>query len=81
MAEQLKMNIDLNQLKPRLCSCGSEKFVQTFILREVSALVSPNGQAGVLYFQKGFACLECNKPADLSPPKEEEKKSNLILVS
>jgi hypothetical protein len=52
--------IDYKQTEPVKCEkCEGELFHPAFMLRRVSALVSPNGQEAMVPVQL-FACLSCN---------------------
>lgn len=55
-----QMNVSYDQTDPIKCEkCGGEAFVPAFLLRKVSALVSPTGKETVLPIQL-FACAHCN---------------------
>lgn len=60
--------IDMKQTKPIVCDCGNYTFTTAVFLREVSALVSPNGQAGVLPIST-VVCNACGRvPDKMIPP-------------
>ena len=55
-----QMNVGYEQTDPIKCEkCEGEVFVPAFLLRKVSALVSPTGKDTVLPVQL-FACANCN---------------------
>ena len=55
-----QMNVSYDQTDPIQCEkCEGEVFVPAFLLRKVSALVSPTGKETVLPIQL-FACANCN---------------------
>ena len=55
-----QMNVSFDQTNPIICEkCEGEVFVPAFLLRKVSALVSPSGKDTVLPLQL-FACISCN---------------------
>ena len=64
------MILPLNSTPPNfvLCSeCGNNTFFEATLLLKVSALQSPNGQAGIQPIAT-FACTKCNNiNADLLP--------------
>jgi hypothetical protein len=85
--EQINLKIPLSSLNKRKCKCGGESFVPAIHLYEVSAIVSPNGKAGVIFGEAGFRCLDCGEPADMKPKEDTPvqgpvapEKSNLIIL-
>lgn len=55
-----QMNVGYEQTDSIVCEkCEGEVFVPAFLLRKVSALVSPTGKETVLPVQL-FACANCN---------------------
>jgi hypothetical protein len=84
--EQITLKVPLSSLNKRKCKCGGESFVPAIHLYEVSAIVSPNGKAGVIFGEAGFRCLDCGAPADMKPKEETPvqgpapEKSNLIIL-
>ena len=55
-----QMNVSYDQTDPIQCEkCEGEVFVPAFLLRKVSALVSPSGKDTILPLQL-FACANCN---------------------
>jgi len=56
-----------------MCKCGSPIFEQVFMMRKVSALISPSGKAE--FFQIPLVlCKACGEPFD----EEDEEKSSII---
>jgi uncharacterized Zn finger protein len=54
-----KMNIDLNNVKNIACDdCESEHFSPTFIIKKLSALMSPSGKETLIPLQT-FKCDKC----------------------
>jgi hypothetical protein len=52
--------INYSQTKAVKCEkCGSEVFQPAFLLRKVSALMSPSGKEAIVPVQL-FACVACN---------------------
>lgn len=72
--QQVSMQIPLNQLPIRKCACGSALFINLVMIREVSAIVSPNGKETFLFHDGGMACSQCGAQADLTIKPPEEKK-------
>ncbi len=55
----IQTKIDIKQTTQTVCEkCGGEAFQEAFMLRKVSAIVSPNGQVGFLPVQI-FGCMAC----------------------
>jgi hypothetical protein len=53
------VNVDLSQADDVVCErCGNYTFEQVALMKKVSALVSPNGRAGVIPIPV-FACAAC----------------------
>lgn len=51
--------LSLDQLQDITCeNCDNDTFVQAVMLKRVSALVSPNGEAGIVPIET-FACVSC----------------------
>lgn len=70
---QQKVNVDLSMAETYKCShsdCDSEQFVPNYILKKLSALVSPNGQETVIPIQV-FACAKCGTIHDDFLPSYE----------
>ena len=53
------INIDLSNVKNITCEeCGNQTFIPAFIIKHVSALMSPTGQETMVPIQL-FKCSEC----------------------
>ena len=78
MGNEHKMNVQLSPDDRRACSCGCNTFVPTVGLFDVSAILSPNGQAGVIVVQDGLICSLCGEPADMTPKGEDKPKIQLV---
>tara|TARA_Y100000310_G_C20088115_1_gene536969 strand:+ start:109 stop:345 length:237 start_codon:yes stop_codon:yes gene_type:complete len=56
---QRQMNIDMSQTSEMRCGkCENPTFKQSMMLRKMSAIVSPNGQATIIPVAV-FACEKC----------------------
>lgn len=71
--EQVKASFDITQTTPEICEkCSGEAFVQSFLIRKVSALLTETGKEGFLPVQV-FSCTACGHvnahfiPAELRP--------------
>jgi uncharacterized Zn finger protein len=54
------INIDLNNAENIVCEeCGNETFEPAFVIKHISALVSPTGQDTMVPIQL-FKCSKCN---------------------
>jgi hypothetical protein len=71
----VNFNINIDDLPIRVCSCGESRFIPTVYLREVSEILSPNGQAGIIFTDAGMVCATCGEPADLKIHKKEEENN------
>jgi len=61
MQDKINMNINPNTLPDIICStCGSKYWEQCFVLKKVSALVSPNGQEGAINIPV-LVCRSCGQ--------------------
>ena len=61
---QAQVQVDLKQADTIKCSdCGNYLFITSFILKRLSALVSPNGQEALIPVQV-YSCGNCGKVAD-----------------
>ena len=59
-----QVQVDLKQADTIKCSdCGNYLFITSFILKRLSALVSPNGQEALIPVQV-YSCGNCGKVAD-----------------
>lgn len=65
---QQKVNIDLSQATTMTCvECGSEQFKMEYLIKKVSALLSPTGDEMVIPMQV-FSCSKCGIiPEDFLP--------------
>jgi hypothetical protein len=57
------INININDLRKLACPKCKEgfTFMQVFDVRAIPALISPAGQAGAMFNQLGFACMQCGE--------------------
>ena len=53
------INVDLNRVPTERCICGNNTWKIVFLIKKVSALVSPTGKDTVVPIQI-FACDKCN---------------------
>lgn len=68
-----EQGIDITQTSSTVCeACGKEAFQQAFILRKISALLSPTGKEGFVPVQV-FACISCGNVNNDFLPKELRK--------
>lgn len=73
-----KMNIDLEQLPTVVCDeCESEEWMEIYTVKKVSALVSPNGQEGVIPIPE-LVCACCGKKLQDVLQEINKKESQLI---
>lgn len=65
---QQKVNIDISQAESVKCSdCNSDQFEMKYLIKKVSALLSPTGDEVVIPIQV-FACANCGLiPEDFLP--------------
>jgi hypothetical protein len=65
---QQKVNIDLSQADAMKCAeCGCERFQMQYLIRKVSALLSPTGDEVIIPVQI-FSCANCGIiPEDFLP--------------
>ena len=62
--QKQQVQVDLKQADTIKCSdCGNYLFITSFILKRLSALVSPNGQEALIPVQV-YSCGNCGKVAD-----------------
>ena len=77
--QKQKVQVDLKQAETIKCSdCGNYLFITSFILKRLSALVSPNGQEALIPVQV-YSCGNCGKVAEGmldGAGLEEETKSD-----
>jgi len=80
MAQQMNINIPMEQLKDRACSCGGTIFISAVALKELPALYSPSGHIETAIAQVGFVCCQCGQLISLRPEEPKEGKSKITLV-
>ena len=57
--QQPQMNVDFSQTTEECCEkCGNNTFTQVFLVRKLSALLSPAGKESMIPMQT-FACAKC----------------------
>ena len=62
--QKQQVQVDLKQAETIKCGdCGNYLFITSFILKKLSALVSPNGQESLIPVQD-YSCGNCGKVAD-----------------
>ena len=64
---QIKMNVNMNDLKDRICECGCKAFTKLFGLKELPILMSHTGHAETMMLHVGFICVACGKPMSMQP--------------
>lgn len=66
--QQQKINIDLSQAETMKCiECDSEQFKMEYLIKKISALLSPTGDEMVIPVQV-FSCSKCGIiPEDFLP--------------
>ena len=70
--KQQQVQVDLKQADTIKCKeCGNYLWIQSFILKKLSALVSPTGQETMIPVQV-FSCGNCGKVPDNMMPKGDE---------
>lgn len=88
-AEMIQVQKALATAKDLTCTkCGNNIFMQSYIIKQISAILSPTGKE-ILYPMQVFSCTQCGNIDDMftgenSDTKSEESapetpKSNLIL--
>lgn len=83
------INIDINSLRRLSCPKCKEgfTFMQVFDVRAIPALLSPLGQAGAMFNQLGFACMQCGEVytnqqlADIAVKALDTPNSPLTLLT
>ena len=75
-----QVQVDLKQADTIKCkSCNNYLYIQSFVLKKLSALVSPTGQETMIPVQV-FSCGNCGKIAEgMLDESEEEKKPDFKL--
>lgn len=85
--DNTQIRVNLKDMQEYKCDdCGSDKFKDVYMIKKISALVSPSGKE-MLYPVQLFACLSCNHVNEYflnavngSLGEEESgNKSNLII--
>jgi|TARA_B100001971_G_C18018920_1_gene446336 hypothetical protein len=67
-----KQRVDLSQAETILCeSCNNSLFIESYVLKRVSAIVSPTGQEGIVPIQV-FACGSCGELKNLGGVADTE---------
>ena len=62
--QKQQVQVDLKQAETIKCGdCGNYLFITSFILKKLSALVSPNGQESLIPVQV-YSCGNCGKVAE-----------------
>jgi uncharacterized Zn finger protein len=76
MKDQTEVNVSLDETSEVLCSaCGNKTFIQSFLVRRVSPIYSPNGQEAIMPIPV-FECSACGNvnrefiPTDLQTNNE-----------
>jgi hypothetical protein len=63
--QPMSLNIDPATLPDLECEeCKGTVFIQGHTFKKVSALVSPNGQSGLVPIEV-LVCIKCNTPVDI----------------
>ena len=77
--QSAQVQVDLRDAETIKCSdCNNYLFITSFILKRLSAIVSPNGQEALIPVQV-YSCVNCGKVADgmlEGSGVEEETKSD-----
>ena len=60
---QANVNVNPQDLDDVMCECGNYTFVDVVLMKEIPAILSPTGQAGLVP-QKVIACYACGKVPD-----------------
>ena len=62
--QQAQVKVDLKEAQTIRCkSCDNYLWIQAFVLKKISALVSPSGQEGLVPVQV-FSCGNCGQVAE-----------------
>ena len=65
-----QVNVDISQADDAKCDkCGHDVFVPVFLIKKVSAIMSPNGQEIIAPVQV-FGCNNCGNVNDEFMPRE-----------
>ena len=81
--DNASLNFDITKTSKLTCTCGNHTFVHAVFLREISALVSPTGKAGVLPIPT-FVCNACGRVPDQIVPaflKAESGEPTQTVIS
>ena len=63
------INLDINETKPIKCdACGNDTFNQSFIMRLISAVYSPEGEESIMPIPV-FECSSCGNVNDIFLPE------------
>ena len=74
MNQQQQVNINPDDLVDVCCDkCGNQTFVQAFLFKKLSAVLSPNGKESMIPLQI-FKCDECGHINDEFIPNKDGKK-------
>lgn len=69
--EQPQFNIDITQTTPVVCEkCGCEHFTEVSLMRKLSPMLSPTGQAAMIPIPV-FACTKCSHVNKEFLPKDD----------
>ena len=69
--EQPQFNLDLSQTTPVVCEeCGHEHFTEVSLMRKLSPMLSPTGQAAMIPIPV-FACAKCGHVNQEFLPKND----------
>lgn len=71
---QMNVKVPLEQLKDRVCPCGSLVFSPAVTLKEIPSLYSPSGIPETAMSQVGFVCATCGELMSLRPEPPELPK-------
>jgi len=79
MTSQLQVKIPpFEQLKQRVCECGSIAFIAFLDLRELPKFFSPSGVPETMSKPQAFSCVACGKLMSLRP--EESNQESRVIV-
>ena len=68
--QQHQINIDLSQTQELICDkCNNKTFQVVFLMRKLSALLSPTGKESIIPVQV-FECAACGNVMDEFLPKD-----------
>ena len=71
--DQQRISVDLNQASDIECSsCGHKFFHEVMFFKKISALISPNGQEGIVPIPT-YACLNCGNINDEFLPSKKQQ--------